>query len=1176
MPGTVTALDVNEEVLACFWDLAAIEGEKRAEAASKLLDHLFKSQEQYINVANPAKASTGENASAALDSAVGGCSPLVAYSIRRLHKGLTSGRKGARQGFALALTAVLGKLNCFKPENILSLVESLNDLSVGGGRDEFFGQIFGLGAIVRAQKLDAPTAAAVTEQAVALAHKKSFLKEAAATLITELAEKNPECMARVLSSSSGGSSGQLRAWLTAPCEQACPEALALALRLWQYMPKELIKACHVLPSNCTSVPSSSLFIQDGQNNSNSTTKNEKNNNNNNDQAVAAAFFSEAHLKKIQPVLRATTQGHPRLHIVWPTLVCLLLEATSSNSDDVSKIVNFWNILVETDIFQSASHERKYLGFILFGKILPNIQIELICKLLTPNLMHSLATNVSKKDSVLRPVAQQCMQQLGAAVGKANASVRAEILLAVERHGNGYLVKTLNSQKIDDMQSSDADVAARVKQLKQEFDTLVKDGESSVGRQKSVLGQLAGIAKRQQGGASVVTDILKFLVDRGLFKYGNESSDDFDLASHSSSLLISTADAVSRAQSMAQQQQQRQKKNAKDKQNSAAAAAAQDPLEIIAAYVEKRHNNQSGKSELSIAATDESTEAYKTLSNLRHSLVTLASTKDLYSEAHKQADSLKHLTILLELHAVGHPATADPTLASDLERVVGDVFPKNGGAPGPAPSAEEGDEEDEESVHWADALVDIILTIFSRNEAPLPSAPLRDAAERLFKTVASHITATGIDDLLQIVAKPLDEKEDDDEDGGGSDNSDEEMDDASGSDEEENSDDDSESEEKLFAAGEDDEDVDADADADEMTDEQMFRMDAQLGAYFATMQKGRDTKKLRQELVSFKLRALACLEMIMKKLSESSLIISMASPLLGALVSARRPSGDVGLSERLAGILRNQLPRCKPEAAADMEIEEEEELKSQLKRALYLASRNEDKAIQEAASSVFLFLEKAAFVGPKNIATEFISAAYADFFEKKKTRLGRPFFQNLLRRLPEASFASINAILDACGSARNEFIRQEAYSMLELATKSVDRDISEILKERSDTLLDVILNIVNGEFTKKQRRVEALKAICAVGQALSAKGDGLAAVLGSKGTKKLSEALAMALESNEKDVHLTRLVSFLAEDDDDAPKTEIKPSAQNIRKAAAGAGAGPGKKRSASTATAPPARAAKRK
>jgi DNA polymerase phi len=506
------------QVLACFWDLAAIESERRAEAASKLLDHLLKSQEQYINVANPAKASTGENASAALDFAVGSCSPLVAYSIRRLHKGLTSGRKGARQGFALALTAILGNLNCFKPENVLSLVESLNDLSVGGGRDEFFGQLFGLGAIVRAQELDEPTAVAVIEQAVALAHKKSFLREAAATLITELAEKNPVCMARVLDSSSSGSSGQLRAWLTAPCDQVCPEALALALRLWQYMPKELIKACHVLPSNCTSVPSSNLFTQDEQKNSNSTIKNKKNNSSNNDLAVAAAFFSEAHLKKIQPVLHATTQGHPRLHIVWPTLVSLLLKAASSNNnEDVSKMVDFWNILVETDIFQSASHERKYLGFILFGEILPNIQIELICKLLTPNFMHSLATNVSKKDSVLHPVAQQCVQQLGAVVRKANASARAEILHIVERHGNGYLLKLLNSQKIDDMQPSDADVAARVKELKEEFDTLVKDEESSVGRQKSVLGQLAGIAKRQQRGASVVKDILEFLVDKGLFK-----------------------------------------------------------------------------------------------------------------------------------------------------------------------------------------------------------------------------------------------------------------------------------------------------------------------------------------------------------------------------------------------------------------------------------------------------------------------------------------------------------------------------------------------------------------------------------------------------------------------------------------------------------------------------------
>lgn len=149
----------------------------------------------------------------------------------------------------------------------------------------------------------------------------------------------------------------------------------------------------------------------------------------------------------------------------------------------------------------------------------------------------------------------------------------------------------------------------------------------------------------------------------------------------------------------QQQQQRQKKTGtiKDKKN----AAAQDPLEIVAAYVEKRYNSSgSGKSELTVAATEESTEAYKTLSNVRRSLEKLAATKDVYSEGHKQAESLKHLTILLELHAVGHPATADVALASDLEKVVGSIFSENGGAAAPAAAPSE-ENENEDSVHWAE-------------------------------------------------------------------------------------------------------------------------------------------------------------------------------------------------------------------------------------------------------------------------------------------------------------------------------------------------------------------------------------------------------------------------------------------------------------------------------------------
>ena len=398
MPGVVTALDVSEEVrpdefcihhhhwndfvyaciaidshftyfgmqvLSCFWDLAAIEGEKRAEATSRLLEHLQLSQNDAPGTSST--PATGEGPSpSALDVAVTGCSPLVAYSIRRLYKGLTSGRKGARQGFALALTAALKQLTCFQAENLLALVESMNEIAIGGGRDEFFGQIFGLGAIIRARKMEPAVATAIAEQAIGLAHKKSFLREAAATLIIELAERNPDCMNKVLSEGR-----ELRAWLSAPCDQACPEALALALRLWRHMPKELQNACKLLPS-CSSVPTASLFA---------TGRKGKDKN---DKAVAAAFFSEAHLKRLAPVLKATTQSHPRLNIVWTTLLIVLLPGyvgAEEKKKEVQKAVAvaspeldaFWSVLVEGDIFESTSHERKYLGCTLFEHCLPAIK-----------------------------------------------------------------------------------------------------------------------------------------------------------------------------------------------------------------------------------------------------------------------------------------------------------------------------------------------------------------------------------------------------------------------------------------------------------------------------------------------------------------------------------------------------------------------------------------------------------------------------------------------------------------------------------------------------------------------------------------------------------------------------------------------------------------------------------
>ena len=1128
-------------MLSYFWDLASIDDEKRSEAATKLLEYMQKSQKEFQQDSSNVNGVGGGGSSSpsTLDTALHDCSPLVAYTMRRLYKGLTSGRKGARQGFALALTAAIKHLDCF---NIPALIESLNDVSIGGGRDEYFGQIFGLGAIVRgASSLDVDSATAIVEQAVHLAHKKSFLREVAATVIVELAEKNQDVIAGVLENAE-----ELRAWVTAPLPQACPEALYTAVRIWRYMPEDLKESCPLLPPNCAHVPSPTLF-----------TASQGSNVNVDDIAVASAFFYESHLKALAPVLRNTTQGHPRLHTVWSALFDLLKPVTTTTTTTTigstptrHELAQFWTVIVENDIFESTSHDRKFLGFSLFQRLLEFVDDSFIPALLSSNFIRTLSTNATKKDSALYPIAVQSLEALKRAVGGCRPEAKAAVLLAVERNGNTYLIKALS--RVDGGRndtskgengltgggsgagpsSSDREIAARVKQLKNEFESLSStDGtgtdvgqeegkrDTLTSRRKSILGQLAGIARRRQGGAVLYNDIFTFMVDHGFLA----PSDDDDVAMHCSGLLITTVDAVSRAVVMAQQQQHgdgKKKSTAGDK----------DPLDTVAVYARKQMSAKAipkTAAEAEAAATEESKAAATTLATLRHQLSKLLiEKKDTTSEAHRQIESLKHVTSLLELHAYANPSTADASVAEDLNRVANNAL-----------STPSGKKKQEEDVpRWEDALVDIVLSILSRNESPFPSAPLRDAAERVFKSFASHVTATGVQDLLQVIAKPLDEKDaEDGEDGEESEegSDDEEMEEASG----EGSGDDEEVEEEKEDAGlsseeEEGENNEDDGDDDEaedegMTDEQMFKLDAQLGAYFVNMQKSKDTKKIRQEMIGFKLRALACLEMVMKKAPTSDLIMEMASPLLSALVSARKPSGDAALAERLGGILRNQLPRCKP-TAGDMEMEEEA-LRAQLKRSLYYASRNDDKVVQEAAGWVFLFLIRAAFsTGTPTVAIEFVTASLTDLFDKKKTKLGRPFFQQLMKRVPDAALASLGPILRHCNPsvARNEFTQQEAFIMLDLAVKSVDDGLEEALKESADALEGAVVVAIQGTFSKKQRRSEALKAIFAVGQALKSRKSEFGDVLGVESMLKIAEALEGSVD---KDVLLQRLVPLFAVD-----------------------------------------------
>ena len=53
-----------------------------------------------------------------------------------------------------------------------------------------------------------------------------------------------------------------------------------------------------------------------------------------------------------------------------------------------------------------------------------------------------------------------------------------------------------------------------------------------------------------------------------------------------------------------------------------------------------------------------------------------------------------------------------------------------------------DEEKEDATAWPDALVDALLSLLSKTTAPLPSTPLRDAVETVFRSMCASVTATG--------------------------------------------------------------------------------------------------------------------------------------------------------------------------------------------------------------------------------------------------------------------------------------------------------------------------------------------------------------------------------------------------------------------------------------------------
>ena len=454
-------VEVPGHVLQHFWDLANVQADVRQKSAVSLVTELKSAQDAHgpdgadVEMGD---ADAGAGAGGVVAHGVGAlgsrgyadapalteCSPVLTYALKRLARGLGSGRSGARQGFALALTAAFAEIPLVTlPDGLKLLKSSLEPItqSTKGSeaRDILMGQLFGVAALVRAMAArlgsgdlgadeTVDLAVALAEEVSALAASKTYLAESAAAVVLELHDvleahlpDGEAAFARVVDRAPA-----LRAWLEKPAEAAGPETVSLALRLWRAMPDAVLDACDVLPDEAKRAAREAA---DGRKKG-PPKKGKKSARAGSSPALPwPSVLSAAHLEKLRPALMASSFAHPQVHTVWR---CLLDGAGGVPG----ALETLWEVAVENGLMASGSHQRRFLGFRLFAEALPRAGAAEIPALFSDNFTRCLLNNLNKPDNYLHAAAMDCLDRVvqHAKAASATAEQRLAIITALQRLG----------------------------------------------------------------------------------------------------------------------------------------------------------------------------------------------------------------------------------------------------------------------------------------------------------------------------------------------------------------------------------------------------------------------------------------------------------------------------------------------------------------------------------------------------------------------------------------------------------------------------------------------------------------------------------------------------------------------------------------------------------------------
>lgn len=982
------------QILECFWQLASNSIEERIEAAKLLSNECEKAEKKELSEVKGKSSSDLATFRYSFESS----SPLTRYCLKRLITGLSSTRESARQGFALALsgivTMVAGKVGVSEISRYMDEVFSRKD-----GQD-VIGHLFGIGAIVQSGACFSPEDIEyLTDHLMELSNAKSFVKEAVVEILTKLAYriKKDNVLLKVFFSC-----GKLRDFLEMlPTEShAPPELLTLGINLWPVMHKEFNVVCKILPDKCI-LPKTDFItnnLLEEQAFSDETSR------------ASGKFFSKDHLTSILGCLKMTTYSHPRMHSCWESMLQLLLpgyrKQEINNTANLRSIENFWNILVENNLFASNSHERKYLGMLLFKSMLPCLDESAIEILITQKFIRCLGNNVNKQ-TYLNRASVDSVELLADKMKKSKGRDSAKILSSIQQYCGNQLSHIFKSRGVKIEVAKSPGIPPEVLQTLSEC----RDGDMS---QLGHISKIPGIVKRHQNVPESFEDLFKGLVDTYWRVHEDRSSEEAnDAAIKIAGSLLNSFGILSRA-------------------HSNIGSLVTMEARILEHLISKREMFSP-----------------ESLRNLRIHImdhIDLGDPKKMYH--------FLHVVCLLELYGIINPPTCDGEMTNDLATIFKECFSPR----------QRGKNDHVEGIQWQDVLVDCILSVLSRNEAPYPSAPLRDSGELLFRYFSAEISKNGLSSMFEVLmespenAAPQEAESDDEV----------EMDDW-GNDNLPEDDKDSEREED-----EDSIHSDIEADLPDATDEQMFRMDSMLGAYFASHANSKSKKSLKEDSMNFKLRVVNCLEIYMRLNSDSSLLLAAPDPLLSSLNIASRPEGSRVLRERLVGLIKNKLCKCRCRESNSSNTDSES-IRMQLRKSLYLASRSPTKEVAESAAAAYIFLQRCVHHHAKHlqqVANESLEVCLTDYFTKKKSKLTKSFIPELFKKIPELAKVSLPTLAEQCISARSPYLRTEAFillgTILQLAGSEEAKMFFNQNKDKAAKLLELSQELGSGKRKEVQK------------------------------------------------------------------------------------------------------------